>query len=66
MWDGAALEASRGIQGWFEQHKALQDDLWTEYMKSLRVIRRGDLTVGRLKGLGTLASFWTRAPPVAF
>ena len=49
--DGASLEASRETQGWLEQHKALQDNLWTEYMKSLRVIRRGYLTVRSLTGL---------------
>ena len=48
---GAALEASRETERWLEQHKALQDNMWTEHMKSLRVIRRRYLTVGRLIGL---------------
>ena len=46
-----ALQASRETQGWLEQHTALQDNQWLEYMKSLRVIRRGYLTVCRLTGL---------------
>ena len=50
MQDGVALEASCETHGWLERHKALQDNLWTEYMKSLRVIRRGYLTVGHSRG----------------
>ena len=49
--DGAALEATRETQGSLEQHKALQDGLWLEYMKALRVIRRGYSTIGRLTEL---------------